>query len=85
MIVQQCHCIAMQVLLETSSDEKPCHLKGPRKLFLWYFFLPIFYWKELTKTIGENHCVILNASVIAEIAEITEMGSEGGSFSIGAM
>jgi hypothetical protein len=74
MIQQRSHCIAMQVLLETSSDKKPCHLKGPNKLFLWYFFLPISYWKELTKTIGENYCVILISAVIAEAAEITEMG-----------
>ena len=65
---------AMQVLLETSPDKKQCHLKGPHKLVLWCLFFPIFYWKELTNTIGENHCVILNISVIAEIAEIKEMG-----------
>jgi hypothetical protein len=55
---------------------KQCCLKGPCKSFLWYFFLPILYQKELTTTIEAKHCAILSVSVIAEIAEIKEMGEQ---------
>ena len=65
--------IATQVLLETSSKEKPCHLNGLLKIFLWYFFLLILNWKELTMTIGANRCVILSFQSLSEIAEITKM------------
>ena len=35
-----------------------------------------FLLKGTPKTIGANHCAILNVSVIAEIAEIKEMGEQ---------
>ena len=60
--------------IDTPSNMKQCCLKWPCKHFLWYFFLSILYCKELTKAIEAKHCASLRVSVIAEVAEIKEMG-----------